>query len=217
MVRAGIFGPLPDKEELLAISNEEASLVFSSDNQLIGKYFAKNRTNIRWKEIPDHLKNALIATEDKRFFTHKGYDSKSYFRVFLKSILLGDKNGGGGSTLTQQLVKNLYGRHDFGFLSLPINKIKEIIIASRIEMVYNKEELLLLYLNSVPFGEDVYGVESAARRYFNKPARELEVEESAVLVGLLKANTYFNPRLYPENSLSRRNLVLSLMEKENYP
>jgi len=215
MVRAGTFGPLPDKEELLAISNEEASLVFSSDSQLIGKYFAKNRTNIRWEEIPDHLKNALIATEDKRFFTHKGYDSKSYLRVFLKSILLGGKSGG-GSTLTQQLVKNLYGRDDFGLLSLPVNKIKEIIIASRIEMVYNKEELMLLYLNSVPFGEDVYGVESAAHRYFNKPARELEVEESAVLVGLLKANTYFNPRLYPERSLLRRNLVLSLMEKENY-
>lgn len=216
MVRAGTFGPLPGKAELLAISNEEASLVYSADSQLIGKYFAKNRTNIRWEEIPDHLKNALIATEDKRFFTHKGYDSKSYFRVFLKSILLGDKSGGGGSTLTQQLVKNLYGRGDFGLLSLPVNKIKEIIIASRLEMVYTKDELLLLYLNSVPFGEDVYGVESASQRYFNKPARELEIEESAVLIGLLKANTYFNPRLYPERSLLRRNLVLSLMEKENY-
>lgn len=216
MVLIGAFGPLPDKEELSAISNEEASLVFSSDSRLIGKYFAENRTNIRWEEIPNHLKNALIATEDKRFFTHKGYDSKSYFRVFLKSILLGDKSAGGGSTLTQQLVKNLYGRNDFGILSLPVNKIKEIIIASRIEMVYNKEELLLLYLNSVPFGEQVYGVESAAQRYFNKPARDLSIEESAVLVGLLKANTYFNPRLYPENSLLRRNLVLSLMEEEHY-
>lgn len=216
LVYVGAFGPLPDEEELAAISNEEASLVFSSDNRLIGKYFAENRTNISWEEVPIHLKNALIATEDKRFYTHKGYDTQSYLRVFLKTILLGDKSGGGGSTLTQQLIKNLYGRSDFGFLSIPVNKLKEIIIASRMEMLYDKEELLLLYFNSVPFGEDVYGVESASRRYFNKPTRELLIEESAVLVGMLKANTYFNPRLNPKNSLQRRNMVLSLMEKEAY-
>ncbi len=216
LIYFGGFGLLPDKNALSAISNEEASLVFSSDSILIGKYFAQNRTNINWEQIPVHLKRALIATEDKRFFNHKGYDSRSYFRVLLKSILLGDNSGGGGSTLTQQLVKNLYGRNDFGFLSLPVNKIKEIIIASRIEDIYTKEELLLLYLNSVPFGEDVYGVESAAHRYFNKPASELNIEESAVLVGMLKANTYFNPQLNPENSLARRNLVLNLMEKEHY-
>lgn len=216
MVYAGIFGPLPDKQELLEISNEEASLVFSSDSVMIGKYFAENRTNINWEEIPEHLKNALIATEDKRFFNHKGYDTKSYFRVFVKSILLGDRSAGGGSTLTQQLVKNLYGRPNYGFLSLPVNKLKEIIISSRIEKVYTKEELLLLYFNSVPFGEDIYGVESAAHRYFNKPTSELKVEESAVLVALLKANTYFNPRLNPEHSLTRRNLVLNLMEDQDY-
>jgi len=216
LIYFGVFGLLPDKNALSEISNEEASLVFSSDSILIGKYFAQDRTNINWEQVPVHLKRALIATEDKRFFNHKGYDSRSYFRVLLKSILLGDKSGGGGSTLTQQLIKNLYGRNDFGLLSLPVNKIKEIIIASRIEDVYTKEELLLLYLNSVPFGEDVYGVESAANRYFNKPASELKIEESAVLVGMLKANTYFNPQINPENSLARRNLVLNLMGKEHY-
>jgi penicillin-binding protein 1A len=212
----GAFGHLPDKKELSAINNEEASLVYSSDNILIGEYFAVNRTNISWVDVPVHLKNALIATEDKRFFTHKGYDTRSYFRVILKSILFADKSGGGGSTLTQQLVKNLYGRNDYGILSMPVNKIKEIIVAARIEDVYSKEELLLLYFNSVPFGDDVYGVEAAARRYFNKPTRDLNIEESAVLVGLLKANTYFNPRINPANSVARRNMVLSLMEKEHY-
>lgn len=216
LVYFGAFGALPDKAELSAISNEEASQVYSSDSVLIGEYFAVNRTNIQWEDVPNHLKNALIATEDKRYFTHKGYDTRSYFRVFLKSILLGDNSGGGGSTLTQQLVKNLYGRSDFGVISLPVNKLKEIIIAARIEEVYTKEELLLLYLNSVPFGEEVYGVETASHRYFNKPTKELKVEESAVLVGLLKANTYFNPRLNPANSLARRNMVLHQMEKENY-
>jgi len=215
-VYAGIFGPLPNKKALTAIKNEEASLVISSDSVIIGKFFAENRTNISNDEIPDHLKKALIATEDKRFFTHSGYDLLSYFRVFFKSILWGESKSGGGSTLTQQLVKNLYGRPNYGILSLPVNKIKEIIIAFRMEQVYNKEELLLLYLNSVPFGEDVYGVEAASHRYFNKPARKLKVEESAVLVGLLKANTYFNPRLNPQNSLDRRNTVLTLMENQKY-
>ena len=216
LVYFGVFGKLPDKKELADISNEEASLVYSADNVLIGEFFAENRTNIRREDIPVHLKNALIATEDKRFFSHKGYDTRSYFRVFLKSIMLGDKSGGGGSTLTQQLVKNLYGRDDYGIISMPVNKIKEIIIATRIENVYTKDDLLLLYLNSVPFGDDVYGVETAAHRYFNKPARKLRIEESAVLVGLLKANTYFNPRLNPENSLARRNMVFKQMEKEHY-
>jgi penicillin-binding protein 1A len=216
LVYYGVFGPLPGKAELSAISNEEASLVYSSDNILIGQYFAQNRTNIRLEDIPSHLKNALIATEDKRFFSHKGYDIRSSFRVLFKSILFRNSSGGGGSTLTQQLAKYLYGRNDFGFLSLPVNKIREIIIAARLESIYSKEELLLLYLNSVPFGDNVYGVEAAAHRYFNKRANELKIEESAVLIGLLKANTYFNPRLNPGNSLARRNMVLSLMEKEHY-
>lgn len=216
LVYFGVFGKLPNKAELTAISNEQASLVYSSDNALIGEYFAENRTNIHLKDIPDHLVNALVATEDKRFFSHKGFDTRSYFRVLLKSILLGDNSAGGGSTLTQQLVKNLYGRNDYGFLSLPINKIKEIILASRFEDLYTKDELLLLYFNSVPFGEDVYGVETAAHRYFNKKTNELNIQESAVLVGLLKANTYFNPRLNPAHSIARRNMVLKLMAKAHY-
>lgn len=215
-VYLGAFGRLPDKKELASISTEEASLVFSTDNALIGKFFAQNRTIIKRKDIPDHLKNALIATEDKRFFTHKGYDLFSYFRVFFKSILLQDNAGGGGSTLTQQLVKNLYGRKNYSLLTVPVNKMKEIVIASRLEEIYNKDELLVLYLNSVPFGEDVYGVESAARRFFGKPASQLRVEESAVLIGMLKANTYYNPILNPESSMIRRNVVLSQMQKEKY-
>lgn len=216
LVAAGAFGKLPSRKELKEISTEEATLVFSSDNVIIGKYFAKNRTNVEWKDIPLHLRNALIATEDRRFFSHRGIDLISYARVFVKNIILGDKSAGGGSTLTQQITKNLFGRGDYGALTIPVNKLKEIIIASRLERIYNKEELLLLYLNSVPFGEDVYGVESASRRYFSKPARNLKIEEAAVLVGMLKANTYYNPITNPENSLARRNMVLTLMENEKY-
>jgi penicillin-binding protein 1A len=216
LVYIGVFGSIPGKTELSAISNAEASLVYSTDNVIIGEYFAQNRTNIHWKDLPSHLKNALIATEDKRFFTHKGYDLQSYFRVIFKKITFQGGSGGGGSTLTQQLAKNLFGRNNYSFLSMPVNKIREIIIAGRIENIYSKEEILLMYLNSVPFGDNVYGIEAAAHRYFNKHTRDLKIEESAVLVGLLKANTYFNPRLNPNNSIARRNMVLSLMRQEDY-
>jgi penicillin-binding protein 1A len=215
-VYIGIFGPLPSKGELEAIKNEEASLILASDGTLIGKVFAENRTNIRWDEVPKHLVDALVSTEDKRYFSHKGVDGRSYMRVLFKTILLGDKSGGGGSTLSQQLIKNLYGRNDHSFFSMPVAKIKESIIAVRLEAVYSKEDILLLYLNSVPFGEQVYGIEAAASRYFGKHAQELNIQESAVLVGMLKANTYYNPRLHPENAIKRRNQILALMRKEGY-
>ncbi|MGF7139917.1 transglycosylase domain-containing protein [Roseimarinus sediminis] len=216
LVANGAFGPLPKREALKSITNEEASLVFSSDKKLIGKYFAENRTNIKWDEIPSHTIQALIATEDKRYYEHEGYDTRSYVRVLLRTIMLRDRSGGGGSTITQQLIKNLYGRNNHGIFTFPVNKVKEAIIASRIEHQYSKNEILLLYLNSVPFGEEVFGIESAANRYFNKPASELKAEESAVLIGMLKANTYYNPRIYPENAIKRRNTVLQLMAAESY-
>lgn len=210
----GVFGELPDKEALAEINNEEASLIYSGDGVLIGKVFAQNRTEI--DELPGHLKQALISTEDKRFYEHEGYDTRSYFRVLFKSILLGQRNAGGGSTISQQLIKNLFGRPYHGFLSMPVIKIREAIVASRIEEVYSKEEILLLYLNSVPFGENTYGIEAASLRYFNKKTSQLNVEQGALLVGLLKANTYYNPRLNPESSLTRRNTVLQLMADVEY-
>ena len=215
LVYLNVFGSLPDEEDLSSIINEEASLIYSSDDVIIGKVFAENRTNIKQEHIPNHLKEALIATEDKRFYSHNGYDGQSYIRVFFKSILMSDESGGGGSTITQQLIKNFYGRQYSGFLSLPINKIKELIIASRMENLYTKDEILLLYLNSVPFGENVFGVESAANRFFNKSVNELKTEESAVLVGMLKANTYYNPRLNPKRAMQRRNTVLQLMSRRS--
>ena len=212
----GIFGPLPNQEELKAIHKEEASLVLSSEGSLIGKYFAENRTNLSFHQVPSHLLEALIATEDKRFYQHEGYDLRSYTRVLFKTILMGDKSSGGGSTITQQLVKNLYGRKNHSFLSMPVSKVKEAMIAARMEDVYSKEEILILYLNSVPFGEEVFGIEAAAIRYFDKHAAELNIQESAVLVGVLKANTYYNPRLNPDNATRRRNQVIELMAKEEF-
>ena len=216
LVYTGYYGTLPGKTEITSIRNEEASLVFSVDDELIGKIFASNRTNISLNDIPEHFKNAVIATEDRRFYEHKGYDTRSYARVIVRTILIRDPGGGGGSTITQQLVKNLYGRKDFGWLSIPVNKIREAIIARRFEKYYSKNEIFLLYFNTVPFGEDLYGVESASQRYFNKSASELKIQESAVLAGMLKANTLYNPKLNPQNALHRRNTVLNLMKETGY-
>ncbi|MCF6296698.1 MAG: transglycosylase domain-containing protein [Flavobacteriaceae bacterium] len=210
------FGHLYSEEELKEFKNETASLVLSDNKTIIGKFFSENRTNIEYKELPLHLINALVATEDARYFEHKGIDSRSLFRVFFKTIILNNKSSGGGSTITQQLAKNMYGRKGYGPLSMPVNKTKEIILAYRLENIYGKEDILSLYLNTIPFGENVLGIESAAGRFFNKRTKDLKIEEAAVLIGMLKANTYYNPRLYPNHALVRRNVVLGQMEKYRY-
>ena len=215
-VQLNLFGYLYTKEELKGFKNENASLILSEEGRTLGKIFDENRTNITYEDLPEHLIYALIATEDARYFEHEGVDSKGLLRVLVKSIILQKKSAGGGSTISQQLVKNMYGRKSFGFLTMPVNKTKEAILATRIEEVYNKQEILAMYFNTVPFGENVYGIEAAAKRYYNKKTSQLTLDESAVLVGLLKANTFYNPRLYPEHALQRRNVVLAQMAKYNY-
>lgn len=216
LVRVGVFGDLPTEEELGDIRNEEATLVLAADGTLIGKVFAKDRTNVRYEDLPRHLIDALVSTEDARFFSHAGVDGRSYLRVFFRTLLGGDRSGGGGSTISQQIVKNLYGRGSHGLLTLPVNKMKEALVAQRLERVLTKNDVLVLYFNSVPFGENTYGVEAAAQRFFGKPAKRLRVEEGAVLVGMLKANTSYNPRLHPDRSKGRRDQVLELMESRGH-
>lgn len=211
MIFIGAFGPLPSTDELANLKNENATLVYSNDQVLIGKIYSKNHTEVNREALPQHLVDALISTEDVRFYEHNGIDNRSLMRVIIKSILMGNRSSGGGSTITQQLAKNLYGRDDFGLLTLPVNKIREAIIAVRLEEVYSKDDILLLYLNMVPFGEEVFGIEAAANRYYNKTVSDLDIDEAAMLIGLLKGNTYYHPRLNPERALERRNLVLQLM------
>ncbi|QCK15023.1 transglycosylase domain-containing protein [Mangrovivirga cuniculi] len=215
-IYAGVFGKLPDKEELRSFSNPEASMVYSSDGKILGQYFYVNRQAVEKEEIPDYLINALVATEDVRFYDHEGIDFQSWFRVLIRTIILQQESAGGGSTITQQLVKNIYGRQEYPFLALPISKFKEAIIAGRIEDIYSKKEIVAMYLNTVPFGEEVYGIAAAADRYYSKNVQDLTVDEAAVLVGMLKANTYYNPRLNPENSFKRKSVVLSQMAKYGY-
>lgn len=212
----GVSGRLKTKSELLNFKNASASLVLSDEGEVLGKYFFENRTNISFDQIPKPLINALIATEDVRFYEHKGNDAKSFFRVLVKTILMNKRSSGGGSTITQQLAKNMFGRKNTGLLPVFINKISEVIMARRIEKVFSKDEILTLYLNTVAFGENVYGIEEASARFFNKNTVSLKLEESAVLIGMLKANTFYNPRLHPENAKIRRNVVFKQMEKYKY-
>lgn len=215
-VNYGVFGHLYTKKELHSFKNETSTRVFSADNELIGKFYAVNRTNVKFDQIPTHVVNALVATEDARYFEHEGVDSRSLLRVLFKTILLNQPSAGGGSTITQQLLKNMYGRANYGPLTMLINKTKEAILATRIEEIYTKEEILALYLNTVPFGENVFGIEAASRLFYNKSISEVSIDEGAVLIGMLKANTYYNPRLYPEHAKDRRNTVLAQMEKYYY-
>lgn len=212
----GASGDLPDQAELLHYKNKTASLVLAEEGELIGRFFAQNRTNISYTQLPVHLINGLIATEDARFFDHEGIDSRSMLRVIFKSLLFSKPESGGGSTISQQLVKNMFGRKKYGIFTMPVNKIREALIATRLEKIYTKEDILSLYLNTVAFGENLYGIESASLRYFNKHTQDLKVEESAVLVGMLKANTTYNPHLNPESSRTRRNVVFMQMAKYRY-
>ncbi|HKK74371.1 MAG TPA: transglycosylase domain-containing protein [Saprospiraceae bacterium] len=213
----GAFGRLPSKADLLNINNANASEIYATDGIQLGKYYNENRTNASLSEIPYYLINGLVATEDARFYQHSGVDPRALLRVFFRTVLMGDLDSGGGSTLSQQLVKNVYGRERYGLLSIPVNKIREIMVARRLERVYSKAEIMELYLNTVPFGErDVYGIKVAARRFFNKSLFELNIQESAVLIGMLKGNTLYNPILNPEASVERRNTVLRRMAQADF-
>lgn len=215
-VLLGLWGPVPTKKQLSEIQQSEASEVLAVDGELLGKYFRFDRQSIPYKEFPEHLIHALVATEDARFYDHNGIDGQSLLRVFFKTILLQDASAGGGSTITQQLAKNLYGRHDVNKIGIVITKLRESIIARRMEKLYSKEEILTLYLNTVPFSDNTYGIESASQKFFNKPTTDLTLSEAATLVGTLKASHYFNPRLYPERSKGRRDVVISQMERYKY-
>lgn len=211
LVWAGAFGSLPDRAELRNINTRTATEVYSADSVLLGTFYIQERSNISYNQIPQSLIDALVCTEDVRFYKHNGVDYKSLARVLIKSVIM-RQDAGGGSTLTQQLTKNLYPRGSYGFLSMPVNKIKEAITATRIEAIYSKEEILTMYLNTVPFGDGAFGIESAARRYFSKPAQHLSLTEGAVLVGMLKATYTYNPRIFPDASKARRNVVLAQMK-----
>jgi len=216
LVFLGVLGPVPTKYQLKQINNPVASEVYSSDGKILGRYYVENRSYASFEEISPNVINALIATEDARFYEHRGIDEIALARVFVKSILLHNSSSGGGSTISQQIAKNLFPRVNYGVFSMPVNKLRESIIAYRMERIYSKQEILALYLNTVPFAENVFGIEVASERFFSKHPLRLDVHEAAVLVGMLKANNYYNPRTHPERAKGRRDVVIGQMEKYEY-
>jgi penicillin-binding protein 1A len=212
----GFFGRVPTYKEVKLFRNMEASEVHSADNVLLFRFDKENRANVPFDSIPKHLIHALVATEDNRFYDHNGVDIQSLGRVLVKTILMGDRSSGGGSTITQQLVKNYFPRKSYWFISTPINKLEEMVAAYKLEQHFSKEQLIEFYFNTVPFGDSAFGLESAAQRFFSKSSSKLTIEEGAVLIGMLKASYTYNPLKNPEVSRSRRNVVLLLMQENNY-
>ena len=212
----GVLGKLPGYYELKNIRHSYASQVISDEGVILGKFYVENRTGVNLKNVSPYLTNALVATEDERFFQHNGFDWRSFGRVMVKSILLRNESAGGGSTITQQLAKNLFPRKRYWFASILINKWREIITAQRIEKVYSKNEILHLYLNTVPFSDNIYGIEVACKRFFATTAKDIKPEEAAVLIGMLKGNYIYHPKLFPERAKARRDLILDLMARQHF-
>ncbi|MBA3649375.1 MAG: transglycosylase domain-containing protein [Chitinophagales bacterium] len=210
----GAFGQMPSFDELENPKNSLATEVYSADGILLGKYYFENRSPISYDEIPAMIRKCLIATEDVRFYQHSGIDFRGQFAAIF-STLLGDKRG--GSTITQQLAKNLFPRpQNASVITTIFSKFKEWVIAVKLERRYTKDEILDLYLQTVQFSENSFGIKSAALTYFGKTPDSLKVEEAAVLIGMLRGATLYNPRRNPENALKRRNIVLSQMVKYGF-
>lgn len=204
----GVFGKMPSMLELEDPTMMQASEVFASDGTLMGKYYLPNgnRTVVKYKDISPNIINALTATEDKRFYDHSGID----FRGTLRAILLLGKEGG-GSTITQQLALALFNQRASNKAIRVIQKLKEWIISVKLERNFTKEEILALYLNAVPFSDNIYGIKNASRTFFQKEPDRVSVDEAALLVGMINGPGIYNPRRNPKASLDRRNLVISRM------
>ena len=214
LISAGKLGFMPTFEELENPNNRFASEVYFADGPIMNRYFEKeNRKYIEYREIPQSVIDALIATEDVRFYDHSGVDVRGLFRV-AKGLLTANPSAGGGSTISQQLAKMLFPREsDLNVFELAIRKFREWVIAVRLEKSYTKEEILTMYLNKYDFLNLAVGISSAADIYFQVPLDSLKVEQAAMLIGMAKNSSYYNPVRRPELTLNRRNVVLSQMYK----
>ena len=215
-----LFGYSPRYTDIKRPVQRIGSELYTSDHRLIGRYFKENRTPVKFEQIDTNLINALVATEDVRFYKHSGIDIQAVLRA-----LVGFGKDGGASTITQQLAKNMYRTRynkSSGFmqhtplLRTLLSKFKEWMTALKLEANYSKNDIITMYLNTVSFGNNTYGIKTAARIYFNKQTNNLSIPESAVLVGMLKATTSYNPVKNPQKSKERRNIVLTQMFKYHY-
>ncbi|MFI5196180.1 MAG: penicillin-binding protein 1A [Chitinophagales bacterium] len=211
LIENGLVGYMPSLAELENPQSAISSDALAADGTLLGRYYVLDRSNSKFSEISPNVINALIATEDSRFYEHAGIDPIATLRVVFR---LG--RAGGGSTISQQLAKNLFPRTSQSFITLPFMKLKEWVLAVKLERNLTKNEILTLYLNTVPFGDNVYGIRNASMTFYNKAPDKVTVDEAAALIGMLKGNTIYNPRSHPKKSKERRNVVLEQMCKYNY-
>ena len=214
-VATGIFGTMPSFDELENPRTNLATEIISCDGKILGSYYVENRSNVRYSELSHYMPEALISIEDERFTDHSGIDEKALFRVAF-GVLTGRKKGG-GSTITQQLAKNLFPRgENLSTPKLVLRKFQEWITATKLEHNYSKEEIIAMYLNTVSFGHNAFGIRSAAKTFFDKSPKDMNVEECALMAGVVNAPTRFSPVRNPERSIARRNLVLSKMAENGY-
>lgn len=203
----GVFGEMPSIDDLQNPTASLASQVYAEDGTLMGKYYLEDRVNVNYKDISKYIIDALVSTEDKRFYDHNGIDPRSLGRAVFS---LGSE--GGASTITMQTAKNLFTSDpSTNMVVRLIQKLKESIIAIKLERNFTKDEIITLYLNTVPFSDNVYGIRNASKTFFQKEPDRVNVEEAAVLVGMVNAPTAYNPRIYPKRALDRRNLVIDRM------
>lgn len=222
----GLFGGMPSLKAIENPQNDLSSELISADGVSLGRYFRFNRSQITYDQLSPHLVNTLLLSEDHRFYNHSGLDFQAYLRVLYGVLTFNSSAKGGGSTITQQLAKNLFSTRGSelegtltkigGPIKLVISKTKEWIISVQLEKNFTKEEIIAMYLNTAGFGSNAYGIKVASETYFNKKPDSLNIQESAVLVGMLQAITRFNPVTSPENSLIKRNQVLAKLYDRNY-
>ncbi len=214
-VAKGVFGTMPTFEELENPRTNLATEIISADGKILGTYYIENRSNVRYSELSHYMPEALISIEDERFTEHSGIDQKALFRVAF-GVLTGNKKGG-GSTITQQLAKNLFPRgENLSTSKLVLRKFQEWITATKLEHNYSKEEIIAMYLNTVFFGHNAFGIRAAASTFFDKKPKDMNIEECALMAGVVNAPTLFSPVRNPERSLGRRNLVLRKMADNGF-
>ena len=214
-VAKGVFGTMPTFEELENPRTNLATEIISADGKILGTYYIENRSNVRYAELSHYMPEALISIEDERFTEHSGIDQKALFRVAF-GVLTGNKKGG-GSTITQQLAKNLFPRgENLSTSKLVLRKFQEWITATKLEHNYSKEEIIAMYLNTVFFGHNAFGIRAAASTFFDKKPKDMNIEECALMAGVVNAPTLFSPVRNPERSLGRRNLVLRKMADNGF-
>nr|HPH16226.1 biosynthetic peptidoglycan transglycosylase [Bacteroidales bacterium] len=216
LITYGVLGFMPTFEELENPQTNLATEIISSDGKILGTFFKENRIECQYNELSEYIIDALISTEDERFYKHSGIDFIGLSRVMFKTVLLGDKNAGGGSTISQQLAKMLFPREKFDNpVDIVTRKFREWVIAVKLEKSYTKEEILSMYLNKFDFLHNADGIKMASEVYFNKLPKNLKIEEAAMLVGMLKNPALFNPKRRPDTTFVRRNVVLYQMYKND--